>query len=166
MTAPHRSVRQDAAPLCLSIRIVSGIVLLLAVLLTAASLYESALFPMVILLVFGIALAYGLSPVKYAIEQGSLVVRRRWDTKTFASVVRCSIPAGRPRSFTLRLWGNGGLFSGTGIFWNRQWGVFRAYVTRSKHDELVLVETANAKILISPVDPAAFVRDAGCARTS
>ena len=94
MTAPHRSVRQDAAPLCLSIRIVSGIVLLLAVLLTAASLYESALFPMVILLVFGIALAYGLSPVKYAIEQGSLVVRRRWDTKTFASVVRCSIPAG------------------------------------------------------------------------
>ncbi len=45
--------------------------------------------------------------------------------------------------------GNGGLFAGTGIFWNRQWGLFRA-CNHIQSSTLVLVETATSKVLISP----------------
>jgi hypothetical protein len=36
-------------------------------------------------------------------------------------------------------------------------GLFRAYVTSIRASDLVLVETTNRKILISPRDPEAFV---------
>jgi hypothetical protein len=57
----------------------------------------------------------------------------------------------------IRLFGNGGLFAGQGFFWNRMFGLFRAYVTSARPADLVLVETTNRKILISPRDPQAFV---------
>lgn len=156
-------MEQRAAPLCRSIKIVTAVVLLLAAVLVAASFREASLLPIVAILLFSIGLAYLLSPIGYSVANSVLTVKRRWGSRAFGPVVRCSIPAKRPSAFTLRLWGNGGLFSGTGIFWNRRWGIFRAYVTRAKHDELVLVETARTKVLISPEDPAAFVRDGGCA---
>lgn len=155
-------MQHRTAPLCLSIKIVTSIVVLLGVFLAAAAFREPSLVPIVVILFLSIGIAYLLSPAGYRIENRVLSVERRWGSKEFGSVVRCSIPDERPRSMTLRLWGNGGLFSGTGIFWNRRWGIFRAYVTRARHDELVLVETADGKkVLISPEDPAAFVRDAG-----
>jgi len=58
----------------------------------------------------------------------------------------------------VRLWGNGGLFAATGIFWNKEYGVFRVYVTSARHQDYVLVATRTRKILISPEDPAQFVR--------
>jgi hypothetical protein len=61
------------------------------------------------------------------------------------------------RNCTLRLFGNGGLFAGSGIFWNRQLGVFRAYVTTSNRDHHLLVVTGKTKILISPADPRGFL---------
>jgi hypothetical protein len=155
-------VLQQAAPPCWSIKIVTGLVLLLAAGLGIAAFREPSLMPIVLILLFSVGIAYLLSPVGYEVAHGVLTVERRWGNKEFGPVVRCSIPEERPRSITLRLWGNGGLFSGTGIFWNRRWGIFRAYVTRTRHDELVLVETMDGrKVLISPEDPAAFVRDAG-----
>jgi hypothetical protein len=57
------------------------------------------------------------------------------------------------------------LTAGAGIFWNRQFGVFRAYVTRCKHTELVLVETTRQKIIISPADPQAFWSAGACCRS-
>jgi hypothetical protein len=59
----------------------------------------------------------------------------------------------------LRLWGNGGLFAATGIFWNRAYGVYRAYVTSARYQDFVLVETRTQRILISPADPEAFVKN-------
>jgi hypothetical protein len=58
----------------------------------------------------------------------------------------------------LRLWGNGGLFAATGIFWNKAYGVFRAYVTSARYQDYVLVQTRTQKILISPENPAEFVK--------
>ena len=57
----------------------------------------------------------------------------------------------------LRLWGNGGLFAATGIFWNQAYGVYRAYVTSARYQDYVLVETRTRKVLISPENPAEFV---------
>ncbi len=100
------------------------------------------------------------SPVAYELEDGALTVRFRAGRKRFEGVTGCSLITERPSRLTLRLCGNGGVFAGSGIFWNRQLGVFRAYVTRCKHTELVLVETTRQKIIISPADPQGFVAGA------
>jgi len=43
------------------------------------------------------------------------------------------------------------VFAATGIYWNRQFGVFRAYVTDQK--KLVVVELQNGKrVVISPAN--------------
>jgi len=57
----------------------------------------------------------------YELSGDRLIVRFRRGEKEFGPVVGCSLVAAYP-SWSLRLWGNGGLFAGTGIFWNRAWG--------------------------------------------
>ncbi len=89
------------------------------------------------------------SAVAYELNGGTLTVFFRASRKSFRPVVRCSLIE-HPFGFGIRLWGNGGLFGGSGIFWSRRLGVFRAYVTRSGPSELVLVETPAKKVLISP----------------
>jgi hypothetical protein len=84
-------------------------------------------------------------------------VRFRLGRKVFAPVSRCSLLSERP-PLGLRLWGNGGLFAATGIFWNKVYGVYRAYVTSARYTDYVLVETPTRKILISPENPGEFVR--------
>jgi len=59
--------------------------------------------------------------------------------------------------FTIRLWGNGGVFAGTGIFWNKLYGVFRMYITHAKQSEFVVVETERQIIVISPENPKIFI---------
>lgn len=92
---------------------------------------------------------YLRAPVAYYASRTGLTVLFRLGRKSFGRIVKTS-PVQERVGFTLRLWGNGGLFAGTGIFWNRQWGVFRAYVTTSQPPHLVLVETETSKVLISP----------------
>ena len=58
----------------------------------------------------------------------------------------------------VRLWGNGGLFAATGIFWNPAYGVYRAYVTSARYQDYVLAETRTQKVLISPENPEDFVK--------
>ena len=67
----------------------------------------------------------------------------------------------RRMPMTLRVWGNSGLFAGTGLFWNRQAGFFRAYVTSSKKSHLVLVESDIGKVVVSPEHLGDFFQAAG-----
>jgi hypothetical protein len=97
------------------------------------------------------------APVAYELADDTLTVFFRASRKRFDGVTRCSLIAKRLPWLTIRLWGNGGVFAGAGIFWNRRYGIFRAYVTRSKHTELVLVETKRRKIIISPEDSRAWL---------
>lgn len=92
---------------------------------------------------------YLRSPVAYEItEDKRLVTRLHWGSREFGPVKTAAVIS-RPASFGIRLWGNGGLFAATGIYWNRTYGRFRAYVTNSR--KLVLVELEDGgKIIISP----------------
>ena len=150
---------QEAAPMSMSIRIMTGLVLgLVAGFFLAATFQRVFLFPG--LLLAGICLGcYLYAPVGYELSGDRLIVRFRRGEKEFGPVVGCSLVAAYP-SWSLRLWGNGGLFAGTGIFWNRAWGVFRTYVTSARPQDMVLVETQTGKILISPRAPEEFVK--GC----
>jgi hypothetical protein len=115
-------------------------------------MFLAALF----LLLIGCYCYFFWSAVAYELSGDTLTVFFRASRRQFRPVIRCSLIDGR-LGMGIRLCGNGGVFGGSGIFWNRRFGVFRAYVTRSKPSELVLVETATRKILISPEDPAGLV---------
>jgi hypothetical protein len=57
---------------------------------------------------------------------------------------------------SLRLFGNGGLFSISGWFWNRRLGRFRAYAT--DQDRAVLLRYQNGdQIVVTPHDVQHFI---------
>ena len=56
---------------------------------------------------------------------------------------------------TIRLCGNGGLFSFTGLYRNKKLGNYRAFV--NDLNRMVVLRFAKHTIVISPDDPAAFV---------
>lgn len=150
-------MKQHVAPTGLSIKIVTGFILLLILAMFIGSIYEPVLVWPALFLSFIVLMCYLYAPVSYILEDNQLIVVRRINSRAFSPVIKCtSIEHDKP-SFVLRLWGNGGLFSGSGIFWNRKYGVFRAYVTTGKRSYLVLVETPGGKVIITPENPAQFL---------
>ena len=154
-------MKQNAPTPCRSIKVITTVYILLTIGVLVAGFFQP-----VTLLVGAILAAIGLycywfwSPVSYELEDSTLTVFFRASRKRFDGVTHCSLIDRRLPWLTVRLCGNGGVFAGSGVFWNKRYGVFRAYVTRSKHTELVLVETAKTKILISPADPQAWLASA------
>lgn len=63
---------------------------------------------------------------------------------------------------SLRLCGNGGLFSFTGWFRNKPLGIYRAFVTDTHRT--VVLRLAKRTLVVSPADPEAFVRDVEASR--
>lgn len=92
---------------------------------------------------------YLRAPVFYEITSDhELIVQFRCGSRSFKQVAEYSVAPERP-SFGIRLWGNGGLFAVTGIFWNRKDGKYHGYVTNLK--KLVVVKLQNGrKVVISP----------------
>lgn len=153
-------MRYPAASPSLCIKIVTSFVLFLTGVFILLSVYEPALLYAGIFLGGVSLVAYLRAPVAYDLTNAELTVVYRLGQRRFKSVVNCTSMQ-PPFSIAIRLWGNGGMFAGTGIFWNRTYGIFRAYVTRGKPSELVWVETERQKILISPNNPGQFVEGAG-----
>jgi hypothetical protein len=148
---------QASAPMSPAIKVVTGLVLaMIAALLLAAGKVGAMLFASAVLSAVAL-FCYLRAPVAYAITNDELTVRFRLGQKVFPGVTGCATLTARPPR-GLRLWGNGGLFAATGIFWNQAYGVFRAYLTSARYQDYVLVATRTQKILISPENPAEFVR--------
>ncbi|HXZ86218.1 MAG TPA: PH domain-containing protein, partial [Myxococcota bacterium] len=59
---------------------------------------------------------------------------------------------------SMRLFGNGGLFSFTGLFQSRTLGRYRAFVTDPAR--AVVLRTARRVVIVSPAEPQAFVEAA------
>jgi hypothetical protein len=58
---------------------------------------------------------------------------------------------------SLRIFGNGGLFSFSGFFWNRTLGNYRAFVTDLRRT--VVLRLARRTVVVSPSAPEEFVRE-------
>jgi hypothetical protein len=58
---------------------------------------------------------------------------------------------------SIRVFGNGGLFSLTGIYWSRSLGRYRMFATNPK--KFVGMVSPSRKIVVTPADPDAFVRE-------
>jgi len=93
----------------------------------------------------------------YRVEDGVLMVRRLfWVSRVPLGVLREARIDPQAGAGSIRLLGNGGLFSFTGWFRNTKLGRYRAFVTDWQHAVVLRGEVCTA--LLSPADPAAFVR--------
>ena len=152
-------MKQPTAPTSLTIKVVTAFALVLNAVFYVAAAYQRALLvPAIFLSVVVLICYYFWTPVGYELSGGELIVSFRIGRKRYRPVVKCSA-VDAPLRAAIRLFGNGGLFAGSGVFWNRKYGVFRAYVTSSKPRDLVMVETTATKIFISPADPQAWIRE-------
>jgi hypothetical protein len=151
------NMTQTTAPLSTAIKVITGLVLALAALMLLAGMKVWGLSLGGMILAIVALFCYLWAPVAYELTGAELTVRLRWGRKVFPAVTGCSNLSARP-PMGLRLWGNGGLFAATGIFWNQTYGVYRVYVTSARYQDYVLVVTRTRKILISPENPAEFVR--------
>ena len=148
---------QDSAPMSPAIRFITGLVLVMTVVFLIAGLKVCGLLLGGAVLGTVVFFSYLYAPIAYEVTGDQLTVRFRMGQKVFPGVTGCTTLTARP-PMGLRLWGNGGLFAATGIFWNKAYGVYRAYVTSARYQDYVLVETRTQKILISPENPEEFVR--------
>ncbi|MBN2640206.1 MAG: hypothetical protein JXR78_00995 [Victivallales bacterium] len=151
-----RKIVQNAAPQSFSILIISIIYCVITLICLLLGIFSTTTLVVGILLLVILVLCYFSTPVAYELTDGCLKIIMRKGSFSYAAVTRCTMAPGTPM-FSLRLFGNGGLFAGTGIYWNSTLGIFRAYVTRAGARDLVMIEAGDKKIIISPEDPAAFI---------
>ncbi len=94
----------------------------------------------------------------YSIGDREILVRRTfWLTRLpLAGLVEVVAEVDMVRG-ALRLFGNGGFLSSTGIFWNRRLGRFRLLANNTS--SAVLLRYADRRVVLAPGDPAGFARD-------
>ena len=104
-----------AAPLCRSIIVVSALVTILLLFLGILHIHPAVTGLCIVILIASL-----LSMVKgYSIEKGILIVHRPLWSNKFLLSPSTHTYIDKP-SFSLRIFGNGGMFSGTGYFWNKE----------------------------------------------
>jgi len=144
-------MRYEAAPASAAIKTISAIVVVLNCVLLAVSIFNSIMIVPSLLLTCLTLGCYLRAPVAYHLSHAGLTVQFRLGHKNFGKIVGHTLIEEKP-AMCLRLFGNGGLFAGTGIFWSRSWGLFRAYITTSNYSNMLLLETEKGKVLISPAN--------------
>jgi hypothetical protein len=92
----------------------------------------------------------------YALDPSELRVRRLfWDTRIPLESLQSAWAAPDAMSGSLRLFGNGGLFSLTGLFRNKRLGTYRVFATDPKL--AVVLEFPSRKVVVTPDSPELFL---------
>lgn len=92
----------------------------------------------------------------YVLTEHSIVVRRLgWQTQLPLTGLTSVAGDAEAMRGSLRLLGNGGLFSFSGEFWNRRLGRFRALATDPQR--AVVLRYAKRTVVITPHDPQHFI---------
>ncbi|MDA0672631.1 MAG: PH domain-containing protein [Cyanobacteria bacterium] len=100
----------------------------------------------------------------YCIEGDRLYIQRPVGHKTIAlAPLQAALVNPQAMDRSIRIWGNGGLFSFSGFFHNPQLGQYQAYVTDKKRTVVLTFPTH--KLVLSPADPEGFVATVLQART-
>jgi hypothetical protein len=93
----------------------------------------------------------------YTLDRGQLVILRPgWCVRLPLRGLREAVPDGGALCGSLRLCGNGGLFSITGWYWNRRLGRYRAFV--NDVNRVVVLRWPDRVVVVSPDDPERFAR--------
>lgn len=93
----------------------------------------------------------------YEVRDGMLCVRRLgWTTRVALGELHEAAIDPQAGAGSIRLFGNGGLFSFSGWFRNAKLGRYRAFVTDWQC--AVVLRAAACTVVLSPADPTGFVR--------
>jgi Bacterial PH domain len=151
------------APWGKSLKVVSGLVVLLAVgMMFGASYLPDGTLGWTIFTRYGLAAAaLGFLPfmvLGYEITADAIFIRRPlWKTRLDRKGLKSAEFVPKAMSRCLRTCGNGGGFSFTGWYWSYSLGVFSAYVT--DHDRTVVLRFEKRTVVVSPDRPEDFVKD-------
>ncbi|KAF1007849.1 MAG: hypothetical protein GAK28_01325 [Luteibacter sp.] len=112
--------------------------------------------PLAGLLLVILSIAYAMSPLRYDVGDGQLVVRRQ--VGRVSAELRGATIESDPAAFRglVRTFGNGGFFAVHGMYWSRRLGAVRVYARNRDHG-VVLTLASGRKWLLSPDDPDAFI---------
>ena len=92
----------------------------------------------------------------YVLTEHEIEIRRLgWTTRLPLDTLQSVEGKADALNNSVRLFANGGLFSFTGWFWNRQLKLFRAYATDPSRS--VVLRYPNKTIVITPHDPQQFI---------
>ena len=151
------------APWCKTLKVVSSLLVLLAVgMMFGASFLPAGTLGWRIGTRFGLAaVVLGSLPfmvLGYEITADSIFIRRPlWRTRLDRKGLKTAEVVPNAMAKCLRTCGNGGLFSFTGWFWSGSLGAFTAYVT--DQDRTVVLRFEKRKVVVSPDQPEEFVKD-------
>lgn len=113
----------------------------------------AAALPMLLVVVAALFMVRG-----YVVTADEIVVQRPlWSNRFERSRLQSVTLDPDALRGSIRLFGNGGMFSFTGLFRSPKLGRYRAYVTDPART--VILRFADRVVVVSPSDPAAFVRD-------
>jgi len=94
----------------------------------------------------------------YTVAGRRLLIRRLlWTTEVDLTGLRSARQDRAALRLSLRLWGNGGLYSITGYYWNRQLGLYRTFLTDVSRS--VVLDLPRRTVVVSPDDPADFIAE-------
>lgn len=111
------------------------------------------LFSTTILLVFIFIYCYLFRPIKYIVGNGKVIIKRPYkDLKIdFSNIKETILPTPDSMRWTIRAFGNGGVFGYFGHFRNSTYGAMRWYATKTSN-YLIIVTSNNDKIVLTPDD--------------
>jgi len=153
-------VTHQLAKPCLAIKIVTGFIFLMTLGFFVGALSRPELWLAAWLSALIILICYLTTPSSIELSRGRLVVHFGLWSTDYGRIVGCC-PLTEKLPMTFRLFGNGGVFAGTGIFWNKKYGKFRAYITATGHSSMVMLTTDKYRVLISPAHVEKFILAAG-----
>jgi len=93
----------------------------------------------------------------YEVGPSELRIQRLlWNTRVRLDGLSRAWVDPKAMSCSLRIWGNGGLYSFTGLFQSKTLGRFRAFVTDPKL--VVVLALPGRTVVVSPAEPRAFLQ--------
>lgn len=106
---------------------------------------------------FLILFGCGLFTIRgYTLAPGMILIQRLlWQTRLSTGGLQSVTYEPNAMRWSIRTFGNGGLFSFSGAFWNRQLGAYRAFVTDPKRT--VVLRYFHRTVVLSPSLPEQFV---------
>jgi hypothetical protein len=94
----------------------------------------------------------------YAVTADEILIERPlWSTRLARNQLQSAVVDPAVLRGSIRLFGNGGFFSFTGVFQSKKLGRYRAYVTDPAR--CVILRFSDRVVVVSPADPEAFIRD-------
>ncbi|HTI97969.1 MAG TPA: PH domain-containing protein [Dongiaceae bacterium] len=110
-------------------------------------------------LYWGIVLIAALFTVRgYRIEPNVLAIERLlWTTRLPLTGLQSAEFLPEAMRGSIRLWGNGGMFSITGWYRNRKLGSYRAFATNLQ--QTVVLQFAGRTVVVTPENPEPFVTE-------